>query len=90
VSATSARTGRSVLIGMANAPKVGCYMCAWRKCPPTAPLLPRFYAGFRHVQLRAVEKSLTDILRSIKMNFDGRPICTLLLRPPGRLRVLNR
>ena len=82
VSATGARTGRSVLIGMANAPKVGCYTC--EKMPADGIAAARFYAGFRHIQLRAVEKNLTHILPSIKRILTWRLICTLL-RSPGRL-----
>ena len=46
------------------------YVCL-EKMPADSTVAARFYAGFRHVQLRAVEKNLTDILRSIKMNFDA-------------------
>src|SRR5215469_6957691 len=69
-SATGARTGRSVLIAMATAPKVGCYMCAWRKCPPTAPLLPGSMQDFGMSSFGQLNKSNTH-LGFNKENFDG-------------------
>ena len=71
-SATVARTGRSVLIGMANASKVGCYMCAWRKCPPTAPLLPASMQDFGMSSFGQLKKFNTHLAFN-KENCDVAP-----------------
>jgi hypothetical protein len=54
VSATGARTGISVLIGMATAPESRMLGYVLEKMPADGIAAARFYAGSRHVQLRAV------------------------------------